>query len=565
MHIGGISMSLTVILSFVVTTIISACLIPFTIKAANQLGIVAHMNERTVHKHEIARIGGYAIYISSLIGSVLFLKTDNQINAILIAGFIIFIVGLYDDAHDLSPKVKLLFEFIAAIIIILYGEIYIKGFVYFPNDAVTLFSGIVTLFWIIGITNAINLIDGLDGLSAGISIIVLVTISVTSILSGRSDIASLALVLAGSIMGFLFFNFHPAKIFMGDCGALYIGFMIAVISLLGFGYNASAFFTLGAPIIVLMVPIMDTLIAIVRRKIHHKKFSDADRGHLHHNLMFKLKLGQRKSVLVLYLVTFLFSIASYLYYFDATVGIVLFICLMVMFEIFVEVTDMISRRYKPVLTLVNIFIKSDKLPKIKFLEQYRRKRTVQQRKRDHILLGLCLIMIMASGVYFFAPVHVHRSPSTNPVEIPYKKTGDTDLLNNIYARLNQSYLDEDEDEECQLVAAYFACDYYTFKDKENVIGGLDYIYPNLKDNFTQYAKASFYTRQDEHKDLEVLRYNIISFSPSKVVIEGLEDRSYYNVLISLTFNEEIENYETNVNITVVKVDDCFYVCGVDNA
>lgn len=111
---------------------------------------------------------------------------------------------------------------------------------------------------------------------------------------------------------------------------------------------------------------MDTLIAILRRKIHHKKFSEADRGHLHHNLMFKLKLGQRKSVLVLYLVTFLFSLSSYLYYYNPTAGTILFIALMIMFEIFVEVTDMISRKYKPILTIVNIFIDSDKLPKLNF-------------------------------------------------------------------------------------------------------------------------------------------------------------------------------------------------------
>lgn len=557
-------MSLTVILSFVVTTIISACLMPFIIKAANQLGIVAHMNERTVHHHEIPRIGGYAIYLTSLIGSVLFLKTDNQINAILIAGFIIFIVGLYDDAHNLSPKTKLFFELIAAIIVIFYGEIYIKGFVYFPNNAITFLSGVVTLGWIIGITNAINLIDGLDGLSAGISIIVLFTISMTSILSGRSDIASLSLVLAGSIMGFLFYNFHPAKIFMGDCGALYIGFMIAVISLLGFGYNASAFFTLGAPIIVLMVPIMDTLIAIIRRKLHHKKFSEADKGHLHHNLMFKLKLGQRKSVLILYFVTFLFSLTSYLYYFDRTVGTVLFVCLMFMFEIFVEVTDMISRKYKPVLTLINVFVRSDKLPKIKILEQYREKRTPQKRKRDHFVIGMVVISTILVGVYYLSPYPVSQI-SQERVEIPYQKTSDSDLLNNIYARLEKSFLNEDEDEECQLVAAYFAADYYTLKDKGDIIGGIDYIYPDLRINFSEYARYSFYTRQQTYLDLEVTRYNIISYSPSKVTIDGLEDHDYYNVLISLTFNEDLDNFDPNVNVTVVKVDDRFYVCGLDNA
>lgn len=558
-------MSLTVILSFVVTTIISACLIPLINKAAMQLGIVAHMNKRTIHTHEIARLGGYAIYISSLIGSVLFLKTDHQINAILIAGFIIFMVGLYDDVHDLSPKVKLIFEIIAAVIVIVYGEIYIKGFVYFPNDAITIFSGIVTLFWIVGITNAINLIDGLDGLAAGISIIVLVTISVTSILAGRSDIASLALVLAGSILGFLFFNFHPAKIFLGDCGALYIGFMIAVISLLGFGYNASAFFTLGAPIIVLMVPIMDTLIAIIRRKVHHKKFSEADRGHLHHNLMFKLKLGQKKSVLILYLVTFLFSLTSYLYYFDPVTGTILFIGLMIMFEIFIEVTDMISRKYKPVLTILNIFVRSDKLPKIRFLEKYRVKRTVRQTKRDHIIIIGCLLAMIAGLMYFVMPEGPEQPQKAEIVEIPYEKTGDTELLNNIYGRLYQSYMDGDDEEECQLVAAYFACDYYTLKDQGDEIGGLSYIYESLRDNFTQYAESSFYARKSEYEDLEVTRYNIISYSPSKVVIDGLEDNRYYNVLISLTFNETVADFDANVNITVVEDQNRYYVCGVDNA
>lgn len=559
-------MTLTVVLSFVVTMILSAAMIPLIIKVGNQLGIVAHMNKRTVHKHEIARIGGYAIYISSLIGSMLFLKTDHQINAILISGFIIFMVGLYDDVHDLSPKVKLIFEMLAALIVIVYGQVYIKGFGYFPSDAMTLLSGIVTLFWIIGITNAINLIDGLDGLSAGISIIVLVTISVTSILSGRSDIAALSLVLAGSIMGFLFFNFHPAKIFMGDCGALYIGFMISVISLLGFGYNASGFFTLGAPIIVLMVPIMDTLIAILRRKIHHKKFSEADRGHLHHNLMFKLNLSQRKSVLILYLVTILFSLSSYLYYYNQMAGTILFIALMILFEIFVEITDMISRKYKPLLTLANIFIDSDKFPKIKFLDQYRKRRTQKKAMRDHFIIGvLCLSLVVVAG-YFISVNNPQLPIKTTAVKSPYSKISDIDLMNTIYARLDTSYKEHNEEDECQLVAAYFACDYYTFVDKkDDEIGGLDYMYPDMIENFSNYANTSFYSQKNNYPELEVLKYNIISFSPSKVSISNLDDNNYYNVLIFLTFNEEVEGLNTTVNVTVVKVDDRFYICGLDNA
>ena len=393
-------MNPSLIMSFIVTMIVTALLIPIVMKVGTKLGIVAHKNKRTVHKIEVPRIGGYAIYISSLIGMVIFLKTDPQINAILIASFLVFFIGLFDDVHDLSPKTKLIVELIAAIIVILYGDIYLKGFDFLPADWPPILPGAITVLWIVGITNAINLIDGLDGLSSGISIIVLFTISITSLTSGRTDIASLSLVLAGAIMGFLFYNFYPAKIFLGDCGALYIGFMISVISLLGFGYNVSTFFTLGAPIVVLMVPIMDTLIAIIRRKVHHKKFSEADKAHLHHNLMFKLKLGHRKSVIVLYGVTFLFSLTSYIYLYDSLLGTIMFIVLMLIFELFVEITNMVSRKYKPLLTIINIFVQSDRLPKIKFLERYRLKRSKKRIIADRLIIISCLLLII-SGVGFY--------------------------------------------------------------------------------------------------------------------------------------------------------------------
>lgn len=125
----------------------------------------------------------------------------------------VFFVGLIDDVHDLSPKTKLAVELIAALIVIVYGDIYLKGFDFMPSNWPPIIPGVITVLWIVGITNAINLIDGLDGLSSGISIIVLFTVSMTSLTSGRTDIASLSLVLAGAIMGFLFYNFHPAKIF----------------------------------------------------------------------------------------------------------------------------------------------------------------------------------------------------------------------------------------------------------------------------------------------------------------------------------------------------------------
>ena len=558
-------MNPSLIMSFVVTMVITALLIPIVMKIGAKLGIVAHKNKRTVHKVEVPRIGGYAIYISSLIGMVIFLKTDPQINAILIASFLVFFIGLFDDVHDLSPKTKLIVELIAALIVILYGDIYLKGFDFLPANWPPILPGAITVLWIVGITNAINLIDGLDGLSSGISIIVLFTISITSLTSGRTDIASLSLVLAGAIMGFLFYNFHPAKIFLGDCGALYIGFMISVISLLGFGYNVSTFFTLGAPIVVLMVPIMDTLIAIIRRKVHHKKFSEADKAHLHHNLMFKLKLGHRKSVIVLYGITFLFSLTSYIYLYDSLLGTIMFIILMLIFELFVEMTNMVSRKYKPLLTIINIFIQSDRLPKIKFLERYRLKRSKKRVIIDRLIIISCLVLIIGgAGFYLFDDDNKPIAEETRVT--PYVKTGSTQLLDDIYIRLDKSYQNKLVSEECQLVAAYFAADYFTLKGKkDNQVGGLDYVYPSLQSELSSFALKSFYTYKEKYPKLEVVDYEIISFSPSKVVVDGLDDNEYYNVLISLEFNREVEEISKSANIVLVLENERFYVVGIDNA
>ena len=238
-------------------------------------------------------------------------------------------------------------------------------------------------------------------------------------------------MLAGSIGGFLVFNFHPASIFMGDCGALFIGYMISVISLLGFGYKSSSFFTLGAPIVVLMVPVMDTIIAIVRRKVHKKSFSEADKSHLHHKLMFSLELGQTKSVLILYLATILFSICTYLYLYNQLAANLLFFVLMFIFEIFVEATNMIDRKYKPVLTILNIFIKSEHLPSIQNTGLY----------RDYILsfrMKHFIIIISVIGVIMTSLLHLENNKPSNPnneIVVEYvQQANQTDLMKNIFGQ-----------------------------------------------------------------------------------------------------------------------------------
>lgn len=565
-------MSLEICLSFVITFIISLILVPIVSNVSKKLGIIAHTNKRTIHKGIIARTGGYAIYASFLIGTTLFLKTDTQINSILIGGFIMFITGFYDDIHDLSPKLKMLGQIIAALVVIFYGDIALKGFSipFLPAQFSYVFAIVITILWIVGISNAVNLIDGLDGLCGGISIIVLVTVSLTSLTYGRTDISSLSLLLAGAIGGFLVYNFHPASIFLGDCGALFIGFMIAVISLLGFGYKSSSFFTLGAPIVVLMVPIMDTLIAIIRRKVHHKSFSEADKGHLHHKLMFSLELGQTKSVIILYIVTILFSICSYIYLYDKIAATILFLTLMLFFEIFVEATNMIDRKYKPVLTIMNIFIKSEYLPSIKDTKPYRK--IAEKAKKKYAVIFVIVLAIVFSLI-FVVNKQEKEVPKKNNITVEYKESAqETTLMSDIYNQLNIAVDRNNKEDIRQLVAAYFLADFYTLSNKkENEIGGVEYLYADKKDDFIAYAKNSYYKEANDYiqKNLntqEVIKYEIISNLPSHKALAGLEDYSYYDVKIMITFkqeNEILKTTEYTTTLTLIEKDQRFSVVAME--
>ena len=562
-------MTLNNILAFCVTFIISVILTPFIGKITKEMGIIAHTNNRTVHHGIIPCTGGYAIYVAFLIGAMVFLKTDNQINSILIGGLIVFLFGLYDDIHDLPPKMKVLGQVAAALIVIFYGGISLKGFTipYIPTILSYSIALIITLGWIVGITNAVNLIDGLDGLCGGISMIVLITTGLISIHYGRTDITSLTLLLAGSIGGFLVFNFHPAKIFMGDCGALFIGFMLSVISLLGFGFKTSTFFTLGAPIVVLAVPIMDTLIAIIRRKVHHQRFDEADKGHLHHKLMFSLELGQTKSVLILYIATALFSICSFIHIYSVTASILLFALLLLVFEIFVEYTNMISRKYKPILTILNIFLKRDDLPKIKESKTY-----LMIAKRHHvkyILIGFLCAVITVSGVLVYHN-HNDKKPVVNTPVITYEMPNHpTSLMKSVHEDINASHTKRNT---CQNVAALFAIDFFTISNKKkDEIGGAQYFYSDRLDNFEEFAKSSYYANVNDmianktNLD-EVTTYEVNYTRASDVTLSGLEDYEYTDVGLEITFNKKnfYYNYQTiNIKVTLIEKNNRFSIVSLD--
>ncbi|MEG0291002.1 MAG: MraY family glycosyltransferase, partial [Erysipelotrichaceae bacterium] len=314
--------------------LLSAAITPLIKKIACYLGIYAEMNERTVHTKVIARIGGVAIYVSFMIGMACFMKVDASINAIVLGGTIMFVGGLVDDMDNLKPMYKFAFQALAAIVLMVVGDVYLEVIRLPFNITINmgLITFLVTFLWITGITNAVNLIDGLDGLAGGLSVIILIVIASLSVIEQRADISTLSLILAGGTLGFLIYNSHPASIFMGDCGALFLGFVISAISLLGF--KSSTLITLGLPILMLTVPIVDTISAILRRAAAGHKFSEADKNHLHHVLM--RRFGHRNTVLILYGVTALFGVTAYVYIINKLAGLITLFVIGVVIEIFIE-------------------------------------------------------------------------------------------------------------------------------------------------------------------------------------------------------------------------------------
>lgn len=341
-----------IILYMIVPFIISVLITPIIKYIAFHLKVFAGFNERTIHTKIQARMGGVAIYIAFIISMALFVKVDNTFNAILIGGTIMFFTGLLDDMINLKPIQKFALQIIATIVVMWMGGL-VLNVIRLPLGIVInmgFISVIVTFFWITGITNAVNLMDGLDGLAGGVVTIILIVIASLAAMESRMDVTIMSLILAGATLGVLVFNIYPASIFIGDCGALFLGFIIASISLLGF--KSSTAITLGLPILLLLIPIIDTISAILRRKLSGKKASEADRNHLHHILM--KRFGHRNTVLLLYTVTALFGLIAYIYIFNKIAGLLVMIVAAIGLELLIEVSHMISKQYHPLLSFISM-------------------------------------------------------------------------------------------------------------------------------------------------------------------------------------------------------------------
>ena len=330
-----------------VTMIFVTIFIPFVKRIAKHIGAIDIPNERKVHKNPIPRLGGLGIYAGFLLGYMLFGHPSLQMNSILIGSFIIIVTGLCDDISPIKPLPKLLGQIAAACILVFYGNIVLNNVTVFGQYIeFGIFAYPITILFVVACTNVINLIDGLDGLSGGISSIFYLSTIIICFFQERflGLEFTLALIMLGSTLGFLFHNFNPARIFAGDSGAMFMGYVISVISLLGF--KTTVMTSIFAPLAILAVPILDTLFAIIRRLINHKHIYDADKEHLHHQLL-KMNFSHKTTVLIIYLITALFSAASILYTLkdntDVFIGRIIYIILALVVFIFVWKTDIIVK------------------------------------------------------------------------------------------------------------------------------------------------------------------------------------------------------------------------------
>ncbi|SOC34915.1 glycosyltransferase family 4 protein [Ureibacillus acetophenoni] len=344
--------------SLIVAFISSILLTPLVKRLAFKIGAVDAPNYRKVHSRIMPRLGGLAIYLSFLIGLVILRPESEYTLAIVLAATVIIITGILDDMYEISAKAKMLGQLVAAFIIVFFGGIQIE-MINLPFGGMMDFGYLsipLTILWIVGITNAINLIDGLDGLAAGVSTIALITIAIMAIIVPNPLVLALAALLACSTLGFLFFNFHPAKIFMGDTGALFLGFMIAVFSLLGFKNITVVSFII--PVIMLGVPISDTFFAIVRRVRNGQKWSDPDKSHLHHRLL-DIGFSHRQTVLIIYGIAAMFGLFAIIFSMASIWGAILLVTvILVALELFVEIIGLAGKNYRPLIKLARIFNKT---------------------------------------------------------------------------------------------------------------------------------------------------------------------------------------------------------------
>lgn len=307
-------LTIRIFLTILVGFIISFAATPIVKSFAEKVGAIDMPGEaRRVHNRPIPRMGGLAIFLGFLLSVLLFVPMSRPLEGVLLGSVIIVATGAVDDVVSLKAWVKLLLQIAAACVAVYYGvriEVLGNLNIFSSNDYVTLASWSVpiTVLWIVGITNSVNLIDGLDGLAVGVSTISSLTMLVIALLVADSSVAVVLAALVGACIGFMPYNLNPAKIFMGDTGSLLLGYVLATMSVLGL-FKFYALVSFAVPVLAIAVPLFDTIFAFFRRLIHGQNPMHPDRGHFHHRLI-DMGLSQKQAVAVLYTISAILGLAA---------------------------------------------------------------------------------------------------------------------------------------------------------------------------------------------------------------------------------------------------------------
>lgn len=307
-------------------------------------------NERKVQEKPVPLLGGLAVASGSFLGLIYLQPNHPLFWAYIVGAVIILITGILDDKFTLKPQVKLFGQFLAILALVIAGVVIEK--ITLPLFGIIELSAslsiIVTFLWMFGITNAINLIDGLDGLASGSSTIAIFSIFIMALMDGQLFVACLCIVLIGSNIGFLFHNFYPASVYMGDTGALFLGYSIGVLSILGL-FKKITLFSFIVPIILLAFPIFDTLFAIIRRLINGEKIMKPDKKHIHHQLL-AAGFSHRTTVLIIYGISGIFALLAIVFSKTSIeYSIVIFSIWMFMIYVLAEIVGVVGRGRQPLI------------------------------------------------------------------------------------------------------------------------------------------------------------------------------------------------------------------------
>ena len=298
----------TIIAAFAVAAVLSYFFTPPVKNFAHKVGAIdVPKDARRMHKKPIPRLGGLAIYGGFLCSILIFGQLDETMLCVLLGAAIIVALGIFDDVLALGAKLKFVVQIVAAAIPVCIGDLQIGLFTNLNplSDTPFVHLGILavpaTIIWIVGITNAVNLIDGLDGLAVGVSSIAAITMLAVALLTGNMPIAITMAALAGACIGFMPYNLNPAKIFMGDTGSTFLGYMLATVSIMGL-FKFYAVISFAVPFLILGLPIFDTANAIIRRVAAGRSPMSPDRGHVHHKLI-DMGFNQKQAVAILYAIS----------------------------------------------------------------------------------------------------------------------------------------------------------------------------------------------------------------------------------------------------------------------